>query len=139
MLIFIILLIGILCAGIKVGGKNEFYEDYLSPKNTTMINAIFSVLIFLSHAVQYVSLKGSLDAPYFEMRSWLGQMVVVTYLFFSGYGIMESIKKKGRSYVRGIPVRRFFKLWYQFALMLVMYLPVIPAWETVIGTCWQPS
>jgi len=122
LLIFVIILIGILCAGLKARGKNEFYEDYLCPKNTTTINAIFSVLIILSHAVQYVKLNGPLDQPYFEMRSWLGQLVVVTYLFFSGFGIMESIKKKGRSYVKGMPTQRFLRLWYQFALMIGMYI-----------------
>ncbi|MBQ3084255.1 MAG: acyltransferase family protein [Clostridia bacterium] len=124
MLIFVIILIGILCAGMKLCGKNEFYEDYLCQKNTTTVNAIFSVLIFLSHAAQYVSLNGSLDQPYLEMRTWLGQLVVVTYLFFSGFGIMESIKKKGRSYVKGMPVNRLLKLWYQFALMLVLFIIV---------------
>lgn len=122
MLIFVLGLVAVLCAGLTARGKNEFFEDYLCPKNTTTINAIFSVLIFLSHSAQYVSLKGDLDAPYFEMRAWLGQIVVVTYLFFSGFGIMESIKKKGRSYVKAMPTQRFFRLWYQFALMMVMYI-----------------
>ncbi len=124
MLIFILILVAILCAGMKASGKNTFYADYLSPKNTTTINAIFSVLIFLSHSVQYVTMNGPLDTPYFQLRAFLSQTVVVTYLFFSGYGIMESIKKKGVVYVKGMPFNRFFKLWYQFALMILMFLAV---------------
>ena len=109
MLVFIFILIALICSGLSVAKKNEFYSDYCSPKNTNTINAIFSILIFLSHAVTYVKLDGVLDGPYFEFRSFLGQLVVVTYLFFSGFGIMESIKKKGIPYVKAMPVQRFFK------------------------------
>lgn len=93
-------------------------------KNTNTINAIFSILIFLSHAVTYVRLDGVLDKPYFEFRSFLGQLVVVTYLFFSGFGIMESIKKKGVDYVKEMPKNRFFKLWYHFAIVILLYTVV---------------
>jgi hypothetical protein len=103
------------------GKKNEFHIDYCSPKNTNTINAIFSILIFLSHAGTYVKLDGTLDAPYFELRSFLGQLVVVTYLFFSGFGIMESIKKKGMPYIKAMPKNRFFKLWYHFAIVILLY------------------
>ena len=106
MLVFVFTLIVLICSGLSVAKKNEFYSDYCSPKNTNTINAIFSILIFLSHAVTYVKLDGVLDAPYFEFRSFLGQLVVVTYLFFSGFGIMESIKKKGTPYVKAMPKKQ---------------------------------
>ena len=124
MLVFVFILIALICSGLSVAKKNEFYSDYCSPKNTNTINAIFSILIFLSHAVTYVKLDGILDAPYFEFRSFLGQLVVVTYLFFSGFGIMESIKKKGTPYVKAMPVNRFFKLWYHFAIVVLLYTVV---------------
>ncbi len=122
MLIYIIILLILVVGGITAKGKNEFFSDYLCPKNTATVNAIFSVLIFFSHGVQYVTLNGPLDAPYFALRSFLGQIVVVTYLFFSGYGIMESITKKGKAYVKAMPWNRFFGLWYQFALVVILYV-----------------
>ncbi len=121
MLVFVIILLAFVVSGITAKGKNEFFADYLCPKNTATINAIFSVLIFLSHGVQYVTLNGPLDLPYFTMRAFLGQIVVVSYLFFSGYGIMESIGKKGKAYVKAMPYNRFFGLWYQFAIVVGMY------------------
>ena len=123
-LVFVFILIVLICSGLSVAKKNEFYSDYCSPKNTNTINAIFSILIFLSHAVTYVKLDGILDSPYFEFRSFLGQLVVVTYLFFSGFGIMESIKKKGTPYVKAMPLNRFFKLWYHFAIVILLYTVV---------------
>ena len=124
MIVFVLILAFLICSGLTVAKKDEFFSDYCSPKNTNTINAIFSVLIFLSHAVTYIELDGVLDAPYFEFKAFHGQLVVVTYLFFSGYGIMESIKKKGTDYVKSMPVNRFFKLWYHFAIVILLYTVV---------------
>lgn len=124
MIAFIIILIAIIGAGMTAAKKDEFFTDYCSPKNTSTINAIFSVLIFLSHAVTYTKCNGVLDGPYFDLRQFLGQLVVVTYLFFSGFGIMESIKKKGNDYVKKMPVHRLFKLWYHFVIVVLIYVVV---------------
>ena len=124
MIIFVLILVAIICSGLTVAKKGEFFGDYMSPKNTATINAIFSVLIFISHATNYIgndNLTGALDEPYVSLKVFLHQLVVVTYLFFSGFGIMESIKKKGTAYVKAMPVNRLFKLWYHFAIVLVMY------------------
>lgn len=94
MLIYIIILLILVVGGITAKGKNEFFEDYLCPKNTSTVNAIFSVLIFFSHGVQYVTLSGPLDAPYFALRSFLGQIVVVTYLFFPAMALWNPSPKK---------------------------------------------
>ena len=124
MLVFVLILTFLICSGLTVAKKDEFFTDYCSQKNTNTINAIFSVLIFLSHAVTYIELDGVLDAPYFEFRAFHGQLVVVTYLFFSGFGIMESIKKKGTDYVKAMPVNRLFKLWYHFAIVILLFTVV---------------
>lgn len=124
MLVFIFILIALICSGMTVAKKDEFFNDYCSPKNTNTINAIFSVLIFLSHVVTYIELDGVLDAPYFKFQAFHGQLVVVTYLFFSGFGIMESIKKKGIDYVKAMPVNRLFKLWYHFAIVILLFTVV---------------
>ena len=121
MIFFIIILIAIIGGGMTAAKKGEFFEDYCSPRNTGTINGIFSILIILSHAVTYVKLDGIWDEPYFALRTFLGQLVVVTYLFYSGFGIMESYKKKGTPYIKAMPVHRLFKTWYHFAIVIVMY------------------
>lgn len=124
MLVFVLVLLVLTCWRASAAKRNEFQADYCSPKDTNTINAVFSVLIFLSHAVTYVKLDGALNEPYFAFRSFLGQLVVVTYLFFSGFGIMESIKKKGVDYVKKMPKNRFLKLWYHFAIVILLYTAV---------------
>lgn len=121
MIFFIVILIAIIISGMTAAKKGEFFEDYCSPRNTGTINGIFSILIFISHAVYYVKPDGVWDEPYFALKAFLGQLVVVSYLFYSGFGIMESYKKKGTPYIKAIPVHRLFKTWYHFAIVIVMY------------------
>lgn len=124
MIFIIIILIAVLFYNIKVTSQGEFHTDYSSPKQTATINAITTLLIFFSHASQYVNLGGVLDDPYLVFRKYIGQLVVATFLFFSGFGMMESIKKKGTPYVKSIPTKRFFKVWYHFAIALILYIIV---------------
>ncbi len=121
MLIFLLILMAVICSGLTVAKKGEFYSDYCSPKNTGTINAVFSILIFLSHAYNYVECRGVFDLPYKSFQSFMGQLVVVTYLLFSGYGIMESYKRKGFDYIKAMPKNRLFRLWYHYAVVVCIY------------------
>ncbi len=122
MLVFVFIVALIVFYEMKIANSNEFHKDYISPKSTSSVNGLFTILIFLSHSVQYIDLGGVLDKPYATMKSCLGQMVVVTFLFYSGYGIMESIKKKGTDYVKAIPFKRFFKVLYHMAIAVTMFV-----------------
>lgn len=124
MIFILVILIAILFYGIKVTPQGEYHTDYSSPKQTAVINGIFTLLIFFSHASQYVELGGFLDEPYLAFRKYVGQLVVASFLFFSGFGMMESINRKGNDYVKSIPAKRFFKVWYHFAIALLLYLAV---------------
>lgn len=124
MIFFLIIIIAILFYGMQVKPRNEFHTDYCSRKQTSTINGIFSLLIFLSHASQYTVLGGALDNPYLAMRKYLGQIVVASFLFYSGYGMMESINKKGTSYVKDIPYKRLFKVWYHYAIVVILFIIV---------------
>ena len=55
------------------------------------------------------------------MRIFLGQFVVVPFLFYSGYGIMESINNKD-DYIKTFPKKRFLKIVVQFAIITVLYI-----------------
>lgn len=152
MIIFVLILLMIIFVGIDSAGKNEFYNSYCSPKQTTCINGICVLLVFISHAAKYLELKGTFDAPYATLKANLGQLVVVTFLFYSGYGMTESIKKKGFDYVKGIPTKRLFRVWYHFAIALVLYvilclcmgkqrplsryLLAFTGWSSIINSNW---
>lgn len=129
MIIFVFIIVAIALYGIKSAGKNK-YHDACSHRQTSMINGIFTMLILVSHASMYMDYGGNwFDDSYREVRGYLGQFVVAPFLFYSGFGIMESIAKKGNNYVKGIPKKRFFKVWYHFAFALVPFIPLYLRWS----------
>lgn len=124
MIFFLVIIIAIIFYGMQVKEKDRFHTDYCSKKQTATVNAIFSLLIFLSHSAQYTTLGGPLDEPYLAFRKYIGQIVVASFLLYSGFGIMESINKKGSSYAMDIPKKRFFRLWYHYAIVVAMFIIV---------------
>ncbi|MCQ2548063.1 MAG: acyltransferase family protein [Clostridia bacterium] len=121
MIFFLIAIFIVALYKIKYVGQG-FNEEALSIEQTTAINGIFALLIFISHSVQYFEISGPLDDPYFAFRSVILQLVVVTFLFYSGYGIMVSILKKGNSYVKSFPKNRILKVWLMFAIATTCFL-----------------
>jgi hypothetical protein len=96
-------------------------DAHLSKEQTGAINGFFVLLVFLRHTVDYINL-GPWDGLFKTVNTQLDQLIVVPFLFYSGYGIMRSIRAKGHSYVAGIPWNRFFKVWYHFAAAVALYL-----------------
>ena len=47
--------------------------------------------------------------------------MVAPFMFFSGYGIYEQIKKKGDKYVNTIPKGRMLKVWLMFLMTWVLF------------------
>lgn len=89
MIYFLFLLLIVSCSSMKIAGEGQFHKDYLSKENTTAINGIFVVLVLLCHFTQYVRFgSGLVDQSFLFFKSHLGQLVVTTFLFFSGYGII---------------------------------------------------
>ena len=121
MSVFFWLLLLVAAYGAKIN-KEGCYSDYIGRDSIQPIKGIFILLVFISHFVQYVSLNGVWDAPYFEVRKFLAQMVVVPFLFYSGYGMAASIQAKGMGYIRRMPVHRIGKVLFQFALAVALFL-----------------
>ena len=106
------------------GSKSRgFYRDYMALERIQAVKGVFLLLVFASHFVQYVSLAGPLDEPYFALRRYLGQLVVAPFLFYSGYGLGVSIQAKGEAYVRAMPRKRLFWVWLQFLAALALFFP----------------
>ncbi len=123
MIVFIIILLVMICSGLSAAGENRFFPDYSSQAKTKTINGIFTILIFFSHGISYLRMDGALDIPYFTMRRFMEQLVVVPYLFFSGYGIVESIRReKGFVYVREMPYKRLFRIWFHFSIAITLFV-----------------
>ena len=121
MLLFLMLAFFVLLNEVTIKGDGEYFDDYISHRSTMCINGFFTILIFLSHAVQYIELDGLFDATYLTFNKAMAQLVVATFLFYSGFGMMESINKRGHAYVKSIPFKRLFRVWYHFAFAILLY------------------
>ena len=78
--------------------RNGFFTDYITKEQCNNIKGIFILLVFISHSLQYIDKAGYvndniLDVIFTKCSSVMGQLIVVMFLFYSGFGIMESVKR----------------------------------------------
>ena len=107
---------------IKPKGTDKFITDYISVDKTMSIKGIFIIIVFFAHFNNYVSYTAPSDVFYLEYFSKIGQCMVTLFLFYSGYGVMESIKKKNMSYIHKIPVTRILGTLFRFDIAILMFL-----------------
>ena len=106
-------------------GVRGFHVDrYIGRDEIQPVKGLFLILVFASHFCQYVTLGGGLDAGYLNTRKFLGQMIVVPFLFYSGYGVVASIRRKGEAYLLSMPAQRILKVAFQFAVAVLIYVVV---------------
>lgn len=157
MILFYILLSLLIISRLKYN-RQGFYSDYLSFDTTNAVKGIFIALVFIKHALPYI-LKSEYVFDYnFCNRAFLvidgqvGQWIVAMFLFYSGFGVMESIKKKGLPYVNSIPRKRILTTLVNFdiavALFVIIalllhkdyslktYLLSFTGWESVGNSNW---
>ena len=99
MLLFYIIILLLSLYGISFI-KSGFNQDYISKEQCNAIKGIFILFVFTRHIWPYLSKFGyDFSAPgdslFMSIDRWLGQLLVVSFLFYSGFGVMESIKSKG--------------------------------------------
>ena len=123
MSVYFVVVVYIALKGAKICDSG-WHEDYLSRRQTRRVEAVFVMLIFLSHLVQYTNPGGVWDDAYLAVRSHLGQMVVVPFLFYSGYGTMQGLGRDLKGYHYKLISKRFPRILLQFDLAVLLYLMV---------------
>ena len=103
---------------ITIKGSNNYFNDYMDISTTNSIKGIFVWLIIFHHKTGYINHKNYL---YLNITRNLGQKIVSMFLFYSGYGIYESFKKKGKAYIMTLPIKAFI-LFVKFQIILLFFL-----------------
>ena len=117
-LLYILLLILMLWGG----QYSAFRHDYMSLKSTNAIKGIFAVLILYRHIPSYLQLTDSwLDTYFVSVDSYLAQLIVALFLFYSGYGIMLSVMKKP-NYVESFFKNRIIKILVHFDIAVLSFI-----------------
>lgn len=113
------------------------------------VNGVFVMLVFLRHFKEYIVCR-SYDRIFWTFDGLLEQLIVTTFLFYSGYGIMVSLKTK-KDYLQKFP-KRIIRVWIQFAVAVCLFLFLnllmgkvyststillsLTAWESVGNSNW---
>lgn len=128
MAIFYFLIIILMLIGIKNKvGKNCIFEDYIGKTQCNAIKGIFILVVFMRHVVPYVKNSGyemstCLDRIFILIDGHIGQLLVVMFLFYSGYGVMASISKNGVAYIDDIPKKRVLTTFLNFDVAVGFFL-----------------
>lgn len=157
MILFYFLLFLLVIARLRFS-RQGFYADYLSFDTTNAIKGIFIVFVFIRHVTPYILNSGytfddSILSQFFLLiDASVGQLIVAMFLFYSGYGIMESIRRKGMDYVQSIPRKRILTTLINFDIAVALfaivslfvpseytikqYLLSFTGWEAVGNSNW---
>lgn len=98
-------------------------EDYLSRTRTCFVNGFFILFVFVKHINGYLCEPNKME----EIALFIlprGQLIVTSFLFFSGYGIMYSLLMKGDSYASKLLQQRFPALWLNYFLAVCCFVLV---------------
>lgn len=126
MLVLVYILLLFICLiGLKF--HKGYYIDFLAIISCNAVKGFFIMLVFISHINQYIMKSGYVsknigDDLYFTITSVIGQLMVVMFLFFSGYGIMESFKKRGGEYVSIMPKKRILTTLLNFDVAVLCFV-----------------
>ena len=126
MLVFylLVLLISVYGLGLRTDSARG---EALSIEQCNAIKGISILLVFISHASQYVSASGYQysmfgDDIFLNIKSSIGQLCVVMFFFYSGYGTELSIDRKGKQYVKDMPRRRVFTTLVNFDIAVFVFV-----------------
>lgn len=138
MLIFVLLFIFVCLYQVKLNtgiSDIKYFYDYMSIEKTNAIKGIFIIFVFFRHFSSYVTYTASLDKLATQIFSITGQTIVTMFLFYSGYGIMESIKKKKYDYIKSIPKRRILSVLFRFDIAILLFAFV----DLIVGNSFTLS
>lgn len=155
-MIAVYFIIAILCLW-GLGFRKEADGDYLSHRQGDAVKGIFILMVFFNHANYYIREAGHAythwwDLLFLDVSGKFGQLIVVMFLFFSGYGVMSAIKNRGWDYVRAMPRRRILPVLLNFDVAVLcfailqlalgqvfplrQYLLSLVGWEQIGNSNW---
>lgn len=97
---------------------------------TASINGLFVLMIFIRHFSEYIQV-GQFDWILGMGQRYLDQLIVVSFMFFSGYSFALQ-QAKNSSYVRKLP-RKILSLW----LMLIITVLAFVCVQYFLGTTYD--
>ena len=120
MLFIYLIFIVVFIFGVRFVKDNK---DYLDKDETTIINGLFVITIFFSHFQTYIAPYNIYDEKMLTFLHFIGQLMVTSFFFYSGYGIYESIKNK-KNYMNSFFKKRFIPTFVNFLIAILLFIIV---------------
>ena len=103
--------------------KDGIHSEYISKQSSDCVKGFFILCIISMHFMGWNYVPGPvLDDAFQFFNSHLHQFCVSMFLFYSGFGLMESYEKKGFSYVENLPRARILKVFLLYLAAEVIFL-----------------
>lgn len=104
---------------------SHYNKDYMLPSNTNSIKGVFAILILLTHLRNYIEIPNvNLNTNFEYVLDKIGQLMVAVYFFYSGFGILESYKKK-LNYEKTFFKKRILKTLLHFDIAVLLYVVLV--------------
>lgn len=130
MIIILLLLVILLLTGLKV---NQDKSSLFSVEQTVTLKGLGIIVVFFDHLLHYLKESDyqfkSIDLPFVFFVEQTTTLFVSLFLFISGFGVGEAIKKKGSDYIKGMPYKRILTTLLNFDVAILCYILL----NTIIG------
>lgn len=99
-----------------------YHSGFLSAINTLPIKGIFTFLVLFQHVRDYITLSDTwINSVYLTVQDHLGQLIVAMFLFYSGFGVWESFKKK-KQYEQTFFKHRILRTLLHFDIIVLLFI-----------------
>ena len=112
--------------------KKDQDTAFFSRTQTASINGVFVLMILIRHFSEYIKV-GQLDWILGKGQRYLDQLIVVSFMFFSGYSFALQ-QARSSSYIKKLP-KKILSLWLMLIITVLAHLCV----QYVLGTTYDLS
>lgn len=149
MIILYAILVLVALSSIRFLKTGEHWNaEYISKDTTNVVKGICIWMVFIRHISSYMYDIPQLnvwDKFLFDADAYVRQLLVVPFLFYSGYGVTLAMIKKGDTYANKIPTRRVLPtlLNYDIAVFFFLIMNIalgleLELWKTLLAfTGWE--
>ena len=95
----------------------KWNDSYIDKASTSTINGLFIWLVFISHFTQYLP-----ACTRNVVGCNLGQLIVVMFLFYSGYGCAFRYNEKGEQYLKPFLKKRILTTLVNFDVAVCLFI-----------------
>lgn len=118
--IYPLILLGVMLIKMKVAPKGEFHEDFLSLKQSKIMQGVAAVGIIIHHLTQHITQYGMEYKGPISYFIFAGIFFTSIFFFCSGFGLMTSLQKKP-NYLDTFLKKRLSAVLIPFLVSNVLY------------------